>query len=396
MHPSKKRKISMAIRINSQSDKSRSLNVSPNRPGFIDKRKAKIIIKVDSSVTTTTMQGQLDDSLIENVPEFQARGGDNTELAGENNTLIWLGRDRWAQEVDPVTGKSREKTSPDPGQHTLVSGYSDHQGAGAIDIVTGRGAPYPPPNPKPGGFGPIFQTVTDPSINARLANGKNHDGFMMDASRIYLSQMCDIDRYFGIDTSQFNHTDHTPASAIMVKADKVRLHSRRDIKIVAGGDNKKNIDSNGYNILERPMIHLIGGNGQNLKKNKVQSPLGPMQSENEKYHNQQHPVVLGNNMITCIQHLYTALQATMEVVNSMLCSQMAMNTTLAGATPVNGGGVCPILPTNASMGVKKGFDDANNMFNIYFEKMFNMPTDQFNFLNKASASYILSRNVTVN
>ena len=143
------------------------------------------------------------------------------------------------------------------------------------------------------------------------------------------------------------------------------------------------------------MIHLIGGNGKNLTKNKV-LPTFAAEKDTEKYFNEQHPVVLGDNMIDCITTLYTALQATMEVVNNMLCSQMMMNTTLAGATPVNGGGICPILPTNASACVKKGFDDANNMFNIYFQKMYNLPADQFNYLNKASASYILSRNVTVN
>ena len=72
---------------------------------------------------------------------------------------------------------------------------------------------------------------------------RNHPGVLMDAARIYISQMCLIDDYFGIakeistSNNALNMSTEVPrpttiSSAIMIKADEVRMHSRKDIKIV--------------------------------------------------------------------------------------------------------------------------------------------------------------------
>ena len=87
----------------------------------------------------------------------------------------------------------------DPLSTTLVSGYSDHQGAGAIDIVVGRGAPFPTKSKnKP--LAPIFTTIPDKAghIKKKLANLESHPKMLMDAARIYISQMTDIDENFKI------------------------------------------------------------------------------------------------------------------------------------------------------------------------------------------------------
>tara|TARA_Y100001973_G_C5207352_1_gene342529 strand:+ start:2039 stop:2932 length:894 start_codon:yes stop_codon:yes gene_type:complete len=117
-----------------------------------------------------------------------------------NNTWIIAGKDR---------------------VHRPVSGYSTDQGAGAIDICVGLA----PTN----GIGQ-----------------KAEKSFMADAARIYISRKADIDEYINCKAG-----DQSMAmSAILVKADDVRIVANNDIKLITGHDSVnshlKQVKSVGY------------------------------------------------------------------------------------------------------------------------------------------------------
>lgn len=355
---------------------------------YPDKKKVKIF-KPTKDVEKD--DGKFDRYLDEEVPEFLARSSDLViKPTMDNNSLIWMGRDR-----NPLQKKKRvvkggvlegyaEQDHVDPTQTTLQSGYSDHQGAGAIDMVVGRCAPYPFSSASK--VGPLFTTISEEGKkeveSVFLKTGDNpeditkHPGLMMDASRIYISQMCDIDDYFNIENSQIALSgEGHPSSAIMIKSDRIRLHSRRDVKIVAGGDGTSRRDSNGYFIKESPKIHLISGNGN----------LGAQQ-----------PVPLGHNLVACLRRVYQCQQNILEVVNNLMTGQLALNTIVSNSIRVSPAGPTATCPVSQAMVTLKNFSDVNDMFNIYFEKFWNIPTDEFGYLNPANSEYILSRNITIN
>ena len=354
---------------------------------FPNKKEIKIFRPTSKSKQD---DGQFDNHLSEEVPEFLARSDDlilKPDL--DNNTMIWLGRDRNFLEKKrrvvegSVVEGFAEQDHVDPTKTTLKSGYSDHQGAGAIDIVVGRCAPYPFSSSTK--IGPLFTTVSEPGKEEvqgtfLVGDGEGtpvkHPGLMMDASRIYISQMCDADDYFKIDSSQPTLAgDGTPSSAIVVKSDRVRLHSRRDVKIVAGGDGTSRRDSNGFLIKESPKIHLMCGNGN----------LGLQQ-----------PVPLGNNLLNCLRRIYQCQQNILEVVNNLMTGQMALNTVVSNSIRVSPAGPTAPDPVSQAMVTLKNFSDVNDMFNIYFEKFWNIPTDEFGYLNPSNSQFILSRNITIN
>jgi len=294
----------------------------------------------------------------------------------DNNARIVIGRDR-----DPFGNGPRglkEFDSVDDDQISQVSGYSDYMGAGAIDIVVGSGAPFPTDVQKlerPNNLPPIYTTAKSLKTGATfLSDESAHPGILMDAARIYITQMSDIDDYFGIAKRGFK-TDLGPTSAIVLKADRLRLHSRRDIKIVAGKETGVDIDSNGYTIKEKPRIHLMAGNGT----------LG-----------RQQPIPLGDNLVECIKAIFDALQDNLEISNALAVSQASLNTVVENSIRVNPAG--PTAPDFVSQiaGMIKKLSDMKDLFSIYYQKFLNVPGKQLTYLEPSSEKYILSRYNTTN
>jgi len=313
----------------------------------------------------------------EPVPLPYLRTGDEIYTGKiDNNARIIIGRDR-----DPFGAGPRglkEFDSVDDDQISQVSGYSDYMGAGAIDIVVGSGAPYPTDVAKlerPNNLPPIYTHQKSPKTGATFLSDKSpHPGILMDAARIYISQMSDIDDYFSLNNKGFR-TDVGPSSAIVIKADRVRLHSRRDIKIIAGKEIGVDIDSNGYTIKEKPRIHLMAGNGT----------LG-----------KQQPIPLGDNLIECIRSIFDAIQDNLEIMNAMHVSQAKLNTVVENSIRVNGAG--PTVPDLNSQiaGVFKKISDMKDLFSIYYNKFLNLPGKELTYLEPSSSKYILSRYNTTN
>ncbi len=240
---------------------------------------------VDDIGFESGVDGTQERALSEPVPAFFARPGDGVitargmELTGtqDNNTMIVFGRDRSGLgEIDTEIKEFKNSLG--------VNNYGDHMAAGAIDIVVGRMAPYPLAL-KGTSFGPLFTTKglgqegRIKKLQAELLSGvkqngdlffTNHPGYAMDAARIYISQMSDVDHNFEIERTLTRSTGvrrdnnvRTPCSSIMTKADKLRMHARQDIKIVTGGEE---INSQGNDITETGGIHLIAGNRPGLQQ----------------------------------------------------------------------------------------------------------------------------------
>ncbi len=116
------------------------------------------------------------DIMREDVPRFRQRRGDFV-LAGPNNATIVMGRDR---------------------RSSVDSGYGDRPGSGAILLVVGRVAEDPSPED--------------------------------DRASIYVSARCDPDDVFGLEAGD----PASDVSAIVHRADSVRISARSDVKIVVG------------------------------------------------------------------------------------------------------------------------------------------------------------------
>ena len=128
---------------------------------------------------------------------------------------------------------------------TRASSTAGNRGA-AIDIVVGRMSSVNK------GQGPVEGTVIAPS-------------FCNDAARIYLSQQTDADQNFGLAEGRDGQI--FGKSAIVAKADAVRVIGRLGVKIVSGrsfafeAGPHGELDSQGGNILSpAPPIELIAGN----------------------------------------------------------------------------------------------------------------------------------------
>lgn len=257
--------------------------------------------------------------LQEPVPQFFARPGDaiisptGITPGTDNNTMIILGRDRsGVGEVDGSVKRNRK----------YHSGFSDCMAAGAIDIVVGRGAPYPL-NIANSSIGPMYTTKRDiPELLAERLTGVDpnnqgtpfsvpHPGYAMDAARIYISQMTAIDEYFHITKKLTqgngypNEANIHPASAIMLKSDKVRLHARQDIKIVTGGQNEK-VNSQGVDINTLGGIHLIAGNEEKS----------------------QQPIPRGDNLVRAFHELSKIVKELSGVLFSFVNFQIEYNKVL--------------------------------------------------------------------
>ena len=156
-----------------------------------------------------------------------------------NNCYIVLGRDRPA---------------------SLASGYggSGMTQCGMIDLVVGRQASFKNKDGVKGPPGP--PTVTGPN-------------FFSDAARIYISQRCNIDEYFGVapGTERLDpltgRSNSKGRSGIGIKADHVRIIGRRHIKIVTGrapiegaGRFGESLGTGGENFGDPGGIDLIAGN----------------------------------------------------------------------------------------------------------------------------------------
>ena len=336
-------------------------------------------------------------------PRYFTRPGDKV-IENKNNARIILGRD---------FGPSNDLFySKDSSKRQTNSGYSKHMGAGAIDIVVGLMSPFPIENvgedysseKKKGQsrdvpairdivVAPSFNTSNPPEVQGTLLFNGRHPGMVMDAARIYISQMTNIDENFKITQNLFKDSSEDPSlgrsdkkaviptSAIMLKADKLRLHSRQDIKIVTGGPNET-FNSNGNRIRQNNGIHLIAENGQFKDKGKEMS--------------HQQPLVLGDNLLECLEMMCELISDVGKTLDASIESQLRFNMALTNHFQIAAPGIPTIMdPITKLQGISKAIESILERFQVLFQDV-NSVSHRINYFNPVTDKYILSRYNTTN
>tara|TARA_A100001015_G_C14916662_1_gene682650 strand:- start:576 stop:1322 length:747 start_codon:yes stop_codon:yes gene_type:complete len=238
----------------------------------------------------------------------------------------------------------------------------------------------------PQGLPPLYLTRKPQDLGAANLTKGNHPGYVMDAARIYMSQMCQIDDYFKIPKVKLEMTkgkvttvipeDKGPCSAIMIKADKLRMHSRRDIYIVAGGDFETTSDSNNNSITESGRIHLVS---------KSVSGVGKPST----------PAVRSAELKECIRAIMKAMQGATEILNNFLKMQKELNFQLAHA--IYGTAVGMSTPNPICQALESVADPAlmKDLLQVHALKTFNIPTIESNYLISGADHDIASKYVTL-
>jgi hypothetical protein len=230
---------------------------------------------------------------------YGTKGGGNRKL----NCQIVFGRDRSSH---------------------LLSGYGKSGGTpcAKIDLVAGRmsGA-----NKKEGKLRKFIKTLTRDDVV-----GNN---FALDASRIYISQKCDIDHYFGLPEGDFGRP--TNEAGIGIKSDHVRVIGRESIKIFAGAGSYENTtpfgekNSNGEKLRD-PRIELIAGDPDSLQ-----------------------PMIRGENLVLFLEEIMNQISQLEQAFYLQNTNMLKLQSVLATHFHVGGGagvvvvGPDPVLATVA-------------------------------------------------
>lgn len=202
------------------------------------------------------------DKSLEPIPKFIQASSENVLTNGQNSWIV-LGRDR---------------------PSNLVSGHggSGDTGAASIDLVAGRLS-----------ANPIAKTKNDEDIYV-------DPDFKRDAARIYLSQLTDIDKNFGLEKYARGSGNLENRAGIGIKADGVRIIGREGVKIVSGGDS---VNAQNAKISDLPGIDLIVYGQDYLLQ----------------------PLVKGENLMGCLGSLSEEVDKLAAVVKGMLASQTKLN-----------------------------------------------------------------------
>lgn len=192
-------------------------------------------------------------------------------------------------------------------------GAKGHNHTDKIDLVVGRQS-----------SSPDYYTESAPSP-------------FTDAARIYLAQRTNCDLNFGIDyvPEQAVHEGSEYRSAVVVKADAVRLVGREGIKIVTGkakgvpGGSEGEQNSQGGNITHIGSIDLIAGNN--------------IEDDEENNIKTLQPMIRGNNLVEAVQELTDIIEDLQSTTLNFIRKQMSIN--LAAAAHIH---VSPVGPTTPS------------------------------------------------
>lgn len=217
--------------------------------------------------------------------------------------------------LDSYIVLGRDRNSSD------ISGYggAGHTKSHSIDIVTGRGS----------GNIKLEKHVKDLSA---ATGGKEtvyiDPDFKYDAARIYLSQKSNIDEYFNLNSPLGNGVvgESIAESAIGIKADSVRVVSRKGVKIVANSDG---IDSKGFKIKERKGVDLIS-----MPEN-ISSELDLTKDILRDLKNNMQPIPKGDNLALALEDLARQLDVLSGLFINFVDIQSKYNNIVATHTHIS-------------------------------------------------------------
>tara|TARA_R100000008_G_scaffold372_2_gene308 strand:- start:5293 stop:6294 length:1002 start_codon:yes stop_codon:yes gene_type:complete len=192
-----------------------------------------------------------------------------------------------------------------PASKASGAGAEGFQGTSTIDLVVGRGAGASK------GAGPQEGAQLDPMMSA-------------DAARVYISQLTDIDKNFGLAGGKYGYSKKR--SGIGIKADDVRIIGRTSIKIVTGrssgftgigADGEPN--SLGGKQLPAPAIELIAGD--HTEPRIVYGGIANLFKEV----NTLQRAVLGDNLVDALKELHDAVGEIWSALYNLTLIQAGYN-----------------------------------------------------------------------
>ena len=190
-----------------------------------------------------------------------------------------------------------------PGENEFT-GLGDWGIVGGVDRPTGLGSGY-------GGKGDPAAAAIDICAGNMGAYARSQDdrgepfyynpNQTLGASRLLVSQKTDVDANAAAGGLPQGSGDSVGKSAVLAKADSVRMVSRLGTKIVAGGVDSR--DSQGDKILETGFVDLIAGGDDTEKQ----------------------PMVLGDNLVKALETSLAEIDDLRETTNSLLKYQDNLN-----------------------------------------------------------------------
>lgn len=301
------------------------------------------------------VEGLACETMIEPIPSFD-RAPCETVFAGKNNSWITLGRDR-------------------PGNRLSGYGGAGHTHCGAIDLVVGRGST------KANGMMKAVGASDDDLIS---------NSFFNDAARVYISQKTDPDKNLGLSPGV--QGNFKAISAVMLKADAIRIVGRGGIKIVTGaaknvqsGPGGEKMSHGGKNIRPAPKIELNAGNqlgsSRHFSVSKGFFTVDRIQ-----------PAVLGENLVESIEEL-------VDLVNQLqgACANFAMQQTIFNGVLMTHGHPPFMVPAPALVptGIQNIIKMITDVHMPLFSQKVNTMFYEMNYLKPFGMRYINSSSIMI-
>lgn len=269
-------------------------------------------------------------------------------IKGPTNSFIILGKDRNA---------------------AIGSGYGGrgYTGCASIDLVVGLGGAFFIPQNK---YGSIALVEKD---------------FNKDASRIYISQMANIDQYFDLPVTYMSQAgtpieieDSIATAAIGIKSDNIRIVARENIKLVTfhGGFNSLNrrVPNNGIDIIA----------GANVTAENT-DPFYKLQS-----------MVKGENLIECLKAMILRIRNVESELTTFIETQRKINEIMQSHKHLSGRAGLVVSKVVGPDGKIENLKILLDTIVDVFQNMKSMTTFPGVYFNSSNPKYILSRFNKVN
>lgn len=255
-----------------------------------------------------------------------------------------------------------------------ISGYrgKGHTQCDAIDLVAGLGGFCPK------GSESVEITDVDGATTTIQGSVETNPNFFVDAARIYISQKTDVDKNFGIgEFGNQNSLNQKPdgkdigkygaKSAVVAKADNIRLIGRESLKLVTGTDE---FNSAGGRVSGKHGIELVAMN---------------------KFEDLQ-PLVKGDNLALALTMLVKNVEAMAEIFQANMHYQMKFNKALQQHTHVTPFFGIPALPSETAIisGIQCDVEEMVNTELSLVKHITNIQGFIANFLADSGDSYICS------
>lgn len=222
-----------------------------------------------------------------------------TVIKSPTNSLIVLGNDRPAARTSGYGGLGATNCS-------------------SIDLIAG------------------LSSVAPTALDNDQRLGYADKSFILDAARIYISEMTDIDDNFGLVDGGVGNSK--AKSAIALKADGLRFIARDGIKLVTKTDLR---NSKGVEVTEHAGIDLIANNNDESLQ----------------------PMVLGFNLVECLNAMIDEMDHIQDRIQSFIDQQSQYNQKIATHTHYSPFFGIPNT-VDPSIAVKFGSMTVDNLLNV--------------------------------